>query len=179
MRIALFILLACALWGCRKDTITIRDRGEAFARDTSITFGQLRGEPGATARTISFNTSGEFTYRDDFDYQLKTPVVGRISPDTVRMILRHAIDAGIYHFADTIIEEPDEMVLDGPSIYSFAIDEGRRSKSITTDASDRDLNRLITLYCVVEFLVWERLPEAKRWHWYGPPYRFEDIKRAR
>jgi hypothetical protein len=171
-----FIVTSCLT----KHAVTITDRGEAFAHDTSIYFSEFRGEPRAMAREMTFDIKGQISVIDNFFQPVRPdPIVVAISPDSVRMLVHLAQDAGFFTAPDSAFEEPEEGTLDGPSHYHMVLNAGRRSKSIKTDGSDRSLNKLIGLSNVPDYWAWERMPQEKRWRWVGPAWTLENIRKLK
>jgi hypothetical protein len=179
MRALPLILIGFIIYSCTPlPRISVRDRGEQFAQDTTISFGQYSGEPGPVSRKLTFDIRGQLEIVDGFRWESNEPlrVVVPISPDSVRRIVRFAIDAGIFAKADSVFAKQDGLTLDGPTIHHFELNAGSKSKLIKTDGSDRSHHKLIGLTNVVDHIAWERLPDAKRWRWFGRVWTLEDIK---
>jgi hypothetical protein len=175
------LFLTCILASCSKNSVTVHDRGEQFAHDTSFSFSQFAGEPAPVSRTIKFDITGRIEVVDGFWGRMKEtkPSILAISPDSVRLLVRYAIDAGFFTLGDSVFEEPEEGTLDGPANYHFELNAGRRSKTVKTDGSDRSrsMQLILGLSNVAEYFAWVRLPEEKRWRWYGPAWTMKDVDR--
>src|SRR6187401_1354451 len=112
MKTFAFLFLAYVLVSCSK-TVTVHDRGEAFAHDTTMFFSEYRGEPGPVAREMTFDIKGQISIVENFFQPVRPdPIVVAISPDSVRMLVELAIESGFFAAQDSAFEEPDEDIHD-------------------------------------------------------------------